>query len=373
MSARTGGDARPALAPVFVGLGLTASLPAAAVGLVGASLRIPIETASLTVSFVFAGLAAGVVLTALVGSRRGLLGLVSLGAAVQAVGSVVVAGSVGTVSLLAGATLLGLGFGATELTAVAAARLLGGATARRLTRLTALLALTAATAPVAVAVLGPAWSWRAAFAVAAVVQVVAAVTVLSGSTALSSTRTAARWRTALRPRRWHLVALAYVGAETLVVAWVTQVAGTALGLPAAPAVLAVAASWLSLALGRAGASRLLGRGVVPAALLVRALLGATVLLVLAAVLPGAARVLALVAALMCAGPVYSLVLAQAESYDTRGLAVLVGSGALGGAAVSALGAPVHAVAGIAGVLLLAAAALGFATLVMPSSHRGRFT
>lgn len=84
--------------------------------------------------------------------------------------------------------------------------------------------------------------------------------------------------------------------------------------------LAVAVFWLSLAVGRAGASRLLGRGTVPAALLARALLGATLLLAFSAVLNGPARMFALAGALVCAGPVYSLVLAQADSSDdTRGL------------------------------------------------------
>lgn len=45
--------------------------------------------------------------------------------------------------------------------------------------------------------------------------------------------------------------------------------------------------------------------------------------------------------------------------------MLVGSGAVGGAAVSALGAPVHSAAALPGVLLLAAAALGLALFVLP--------
>jgi fucose permease len=154
-----------------------------------------------------------------------------------------------------------------------------------------------------------------------------------------------------------------VGAETLVVAWVGRLFGSALGLAVGGMVMATSAFWIAIALGRRIAARVLSAGVAASRLLAVVLGGAVVCLAGAAASTGAVRAVALVLGLLCAGPVYPLILSTApRSTDPRVLAPLIGAGALGGTVVSGGGTLAFAAAGLSGVLLLAAAVLAAALL-----------
>lgn len=359
------------LTGVFVGMGLSGALPPAILPVLGAEAGFGAATASLVVSAVFAGLCTGVAGAALATTRLPPGMVLMAGGALQAAGLLLLAAGTGAGPVVAGAVVLGLGFGATELSATSAVRGLEAVTGRELARRTGLVALTAALAPVVLGLLVAAGHWRPLFAAAAALQVISAASLLRTGR-LPAPPQSTTWRRALRPRAHHLAAAAYVGAETLVVAWVARLLGSALGLAVGGMVAATATFWIAIALGRRIAARVLSAGLSAERLLVVTLAGAVVALAVAAATSGVVRAGALVLGLVCAGPVYPLVLSTSpRSTDPRTLASLIGTGALGGTVISAGGALAYSAAGLPGVLVLAAAALG--TALLASAVRAAFT
>jgi fucose permease len=352
-------------------MGLSGALPPAVLPVLGAEVGLGPATASLVVSTVFAGLCAGVVTAAAVAARLAPGAVLLAGGALQAAGLLLLATGAGAGTALGGAAVLGLGFGATELSATAVVRGLEAVTGRELARRTGLTALTAALAPVALGLLVVVGHWRPLLGAAAAVQVLSAASLLRAGRLPAPSRSGT-WRRALRLRAHHLAAAAYVGAETVVVAWVARLLGSALGLAVGGTVAATAAFWIAIALGRRIAARLLSAGTAAGRLLVVVLGGAVVALAVAAATGGVARAVALVLGLVCAGPVYPLILSTApRSADPQVLAPLIAAGALGGTVISAGGTVAYSAAGLAGVLLLAAAALAVALLACAASSSAR--
>jgi fucose permease len=351
------------IAAAFVGLGMSGAIPPALLPVLGRELGAPAQQMSLVLSALFAGLCVGVVLTAAIGEALAPARAVAAGAVVQGAGLVLLAAATVPLAALSGGFVLGVGFGATELSAFAVARRTEVAPGPLLSHLTAALAVTSAVTPVVVGLLASTGYWRAALVGAAAVHAVTAVAVLLAVPGSTPRPAATAWRSALRVRRAHVLVFGYVGAEVLVGAWTARLAASALGLQPAAAAAATAAFWASLAVGRVAAGLLLRGRLTAERLLAPVLVSASAWFLLAAALSGVPRALAVVLGLMSAGPAYGLIVATTDGAgDRRVLGGLIATGALGGAVVSALGAAAFAVAGLEGVLLLAAASLAGAVL-----------
>ena len=91
----------------------------------------------------------------------------------------------------------------------------------------------------------------------------------------------------------------------------------------------------------------------------------------AAAVTGAPRVAAVLVGLLTAGPVYPLLLSTAPgTTDPRVLASFIAVGAFSGSVVTLAGTVAFYTAGLAGVLLLAAAMLGVSLLASGVARRG---
>jgi hypothetical protein len=360
MSRRAGfvppGAAPLAMSGVFVGMGVSGALPPAILPLLARETGLAPAAASLVVSGVFAGLFVGVVAAALAGAAVPPARLLAAGAVLQAAGLLLMARDAGAAETVAGAVVLGVGFGVTELSAIAVVRGLETIIGRDLTRRTSLVALTAALTPVVLGLLVAVGHWRPLLVAAAALHLLTAVGLPVREAIAPGPVTG--WRPALRLRRHHLAVAAYVGAETLLFAWVARIAGSALSLAIGLTVATTAAFWLAIAGGRQISSRLLAAAVPARLLLVGALMLAISALAVAATVDGVPRAVALVLALAGAGPVYPLVLSTApDASNTRILAPLIAAGSLGGTLVSGAGALVYRWEGLSGVLILAAGML----------------
>jgi fucose permease len=363
------GAAWVALSGVFTGMGLSGALPPAVLPVLTRASGLTPGAASLVVSGMFAGLFVGVIAAALgaasVGSRR----LLMAGAWLQAAGLLLMAHDAQQGEVVAAAVVLGVGFGVTELSAVALVRGLEAVTGRDLARRTSLVAFTAALTPLVLGLLVAVGHWRPLFVAAAALHLGVAVALLGGKS--SAPRGVVSWHRAVRPRRHHLAVAAYVGAETLLVAWVARIAATSLHLSTGRTVAATAAFWIAIAVGRRVSSRLLSAAVPAQRLLAGTLVSAIAALLVAATTDGAPRAVALFVALVGAGPVYPLVLATAPgAADARVLAPLIAAGALGGTLVTGVGTVAYRSSGLSGVLFLAAGMLAICLLAGRSS-RGR--
>lgn len=360
------------IATAFVGLGLSGAIPPALMPVLGRELGASAQQMSLVLSALFAGLCLGVVLTAAVGEAITPAQAVAAGALVQGAGLVLLAAATVPLAALSGGFLLGVGFGATELSAFAVARRIEITAGRLLSHLTAALAVTSAVTPLVVGLLAGTGYWRAALVGAAAVHVVSAVAVLLAAPGSTSAPPATAWRSALRIGRSHFLVFGYVGAEVLVAAWTARLAASALDLGPAAAAAATAGFWAALAIGRLSAGLVLRARLTAQRLLAPVLVTACASLLLAAALSGVPRMLAVVLALVSAGPAYGLILATTDGAgDRRVLGGLIATGALGGAVVSAFGTAAYAVADLEGVLLLAAASLTGAVLAhsLPAGAR----
>lgn len=360
---------RGVLVAAFVGLGISAAVPPALLPVLAQSTGSSPERLSLVVSMVFGALWAGVLATAALAwaPERSA----AVGSSAQAAGLVGFAVSSSLGGLLVSAALVGFGFGASELSATAMMRRTRDTSGRGLTGLTAALALTSAGTPVVLGLLAVDGRWRAAVIAGAVVHVVTSIALLRATPRATSEVPATPWAAAMRRGGMRLAVALYVGAETVLAAWIARTAADAFDLSSGAAAGATTAFWLALAAGRLGGTAWLARHPVPRPTLVALLGAATVLLAVAAASGGTLRLAAVVLALVCCGPVYALVLTIAPGTgDVRVLAVLVACGAAGGAIVSAAAAPVHGVAGLGGVLLLGAGTLaGCVLAVLVGSRR----
>lgn len=358
------------LSGVFVGLGLSGALPPAVLPVLGDRFAQSPERMSLLVPAMFAGLMVGVLATAVGATARAPERAIVLGAVVQAAGLLVLAAASVTGGALVGAFVLGAGFGATELSAVAVARSAGSRQGRLLARLTAVLAVTSALAPLALGALVDNGSWRAVLFAAAGVHLLTAL-LLARSGQRTVTGPVSSWAAAMRPHPAHLSMVGYVGAEAVVAAWMARIASGALEVSVAGAAGATAAFWVVLAMGRLGGSRLLLSVAAPRLLRV-SLVGAAGALAVLAAASGVPRLVAVVAGLVCAGPVYALLLATAPTAsDARALGVLVGAGALGGAVIGGAGAVAFSLVGLSGVLALAAGSLGLVLVAVLLGERAQ--
>jgi fucose permease len=355
------GAASLALSGAFVGMGLSGALPSAILPVLARQTGLSPEAASLVVSGVFAGLFLGVTAAALAWAAIPPVRMLRAGAWLQAGGLLLMAQDAGPQEVVGGAVVLGVGFGITELSATAVVRGLEAVTGLDLTRRTSLVALTAALTPVLLGLLVAIGYWRPLFVAAAALHLLIAVALDDGESVPPAPPTS--WRRAARPRKHHLIVAAYVGGETLLVAWFTRIAGTSLRLGVGPTVAATAAFWVAIAAGRRVASPLHLAAMPARRLLAATLVLAIAALAIAAATDGVPRAVALFVALAGAGPVYPLVLATAPgAKDARVLAPLIAAGSLGGTLVTGIGTMAYRSAGQPGVLLLAAGALAVCLL-----------
>lgn len=350
----------------FAALGATGAVLGPALPALADQSGVDAPRASLVVPALFLGLLVGVgvlQLPRLAAARPRPLR--RWGACLQAAGLVAVAASTSLSALLVAGAVTGVGFGVSEATAsaVVTARADG---AGRLSLLGAAFAIAAIAAPACVglslAATGALWP---VFLAVAGLQLVAAI----------STEEAGPPPPGIAPiggpagTPWPLAALLmlYVGAEVLLSTWATELTRSLLSVDRSVAAAASTVFWCCLALGRVLGARAT-RYVTADVLLRRLVPTAAVVLGLAG---GAAAVswegvgLVLVAlAVVVLGPVYALALAVGD--DASGVpmpgvsARRIGIGALGGAAVPAVAAPLVFLGGPLGVLLVATLLLAVA-------------
>lgn len=331
-------------------------------------------SASLVVSALFAGLLLGVALLELPGAgTTSPARLRGCGTLAQAVGLVGVALSASPSLLIAGGLLTGIGFGLTEATAsaVVVARRDG---ARALTMLGAVFAIAAILTPavVALSLLATGSVWPAIAGVA-VLQVAATAGTAAGADGQTTAQTTAQTPGGPASTGVALAAVLvlYVGAEVLLSTWAAELVRTQLAVGASVAALAATGFWGCLALGRWAGSHVAVHMSV-SALLRSVLLAAAAACGAAALLihlgAGAAALVCLAVAVVLLGPAYALALAVgaggSDAPRPRVAARRIGLGALGGALVPAVVAPLTAVGGVASVPATAAVLLAAATWLM---------
>ncbi|WP_374009936.1 sugar MFS transporter [Leifsonia sp. LS-T14] len=375
-----------ALLLAFVSLGAVSStIPAAIPGL---AQRLGEAAADLlpSVSLLFLGLFAGVLLTAVPrrGSARTLL---PVGAGLQSAGLVVVAfaGSVPTVFV--GATVTGVGFGLVEASATALSRARSAeGTPARLTALNAASAVAAAGAPLVVA-FAPAGALGVAVGVVAVVPAAAAALAVgarsawagaSGSTASGSAVSGARSsavRSAPAGRVWLIGAalLLFVGAETVLAGWSSTLPQALFAVSAGGAAVGTTVFWTLMAAGRFACTAILARGVRPRVYLTVAMFAGALVAALSALAGhGLGAALLICAVVLCIAPGYALLLGAALAATpperaVRTASALVALGAAGGSAVSfvvavTVGSAPAAVLLVVSVLLVGCALVCLAAL-----------
>ncbi|MDN4599216.1 MFS transporter [Leifsonia virtsii] len=373
-----------ALALAFVSLGaVSAAIPASLPG-TAARLEVPAADLLPSVSLLFLGLFAGVLVVAV--ARRGSAGTVlPFGSGLEAAG-LVVAAFAPSVPVFHGAALLtGIGFGLVEASATALTRARSASgTPARLSALNGASAVAAAVAPLLL-VAGQGALWAPILVIAAV-PAAAAVSgavargswhgsVPEGTSRAGSAVSGSRVRggVALLPVALFL----FVGAETILAGWSSTLPGRLLGIPPAAAAAGTAVFWTLMAVGRFACTALLARGVRPGVYLpVAALAAAALALVAAVVGQGVGAVLLVAAVVVCVAPGYALLLGSALALTppegaARISGALVAIGAAGGSAISFAVAATVADAPAAVLVVVACLLAGCAVLSVLGHRRGR--
>lgn len=374
----------PSLFFAFGSLGVVGATVPAAIPVVAARLYVASESLLPSVSLLFFGLLAGVLVAAVPGVRVTVL--LPTGLTLQAAGLLLIAFAASAPMFLIAAATAGVGFGLVEASATTLARFCSStSTPARLAWLNGASAVSAACAPLLIAVVP---------IDALTVTTIAIVAVPAGGLAIA-VRSRSAWPSvasphADRPRfaggeRRRLLTFAaalflFVGAETILSGWSSVLPQTLLHLAPGYAAVGTSVFWILMAGGR-----FLGAVVVRAG--VQALSYLLVASVLAAGLTVAAGVFAspfIAAVLLClvvplVAPGYALLLgsaltAVATSAAGRTTGWLIATGAAGGAFISfavaaVFGSAPTAVLFSVGVLLTCAVALAWR--VRSGDHRTR--
>ena len=333
-----------ALLLAFLSLGaVSATIPAAIPGL---AQRLGTAAADLlpSVSLLFLGLFAGVLVTAVPrrGSARTLL---PAGSGLQSVGLVLVAFAGSVPAVFVGAAVTGVGFGLVEASATALSRARSAeGTPARLTALNAASAVAAAGAPLLVAFVPPAALWVPIVVLALVPAGAAAVAVRARSSWPGpSPSRASMVPTVAAPRRvWSVGAalVLFVGAETVLAGWSSTLPQALLPVSAGGAAVGTTVFWTLMAAGRFVCSAILARGVPPRLYLTVAVFAGALLAGLSALAgEGLGAALLICAVVVCIAPGYALLLgaalaATSQERAARTASALVALGAAGGSAVS---------------------------------------
>ncbi|NUU05030.1 hypothetical protein [Leifsonia sp. C5G2] len=378
-----------ALTLAFVSLGaVSAAIPAS---LPAAATRLGVAAADLlpSVSLLFLGLFAGVVVVAVArrGSARTML---PVGSGLEAAGLIAVACAPSVPVFLGAALATGIGFGLVEASATALTRARSAhGTPARLSALNGASAVAAAGAPLLI-VAGQGAPWAPLLAIA-LVPAGAAVTGTvvrtgwpgspdgapsrargAGSGAGAGSGPGVRGRVTLLAVALFL----FVGAETILAGWSSTLPAQLLDIAPAAAAAGTTVFWTLMAVGRFACTALLARGVRPAVYLpVAALVAAVLGSAGAAVGRGVGAALLVAAVVVCVAPGYALLMGCALAVTPPGGAArissaLVAVGAAGGSAISFVVAATVGAAPAAVLLVVSLLLAGCAVLSVLGVRRG---
>ncbi|NED96805.1 hypothetical protein G1H11_15960 [Phytoactinopolyspora alkaliphila] len=328
---------------VFAGMGLSAALVPASLPLVADELGVAVPDVLGAVPALFGGLLTGVMGAPLLVRSRPVTWVLCAGVLAQGTGLACFALAPSAPLVVVAAGLVGLGFGATEVTASASARALARtATTALLGRLMLVVALTAASAPLAVLAAGHAGAGRLALLAATGYHLACAWRLIhDASFRGSATPVPTPHRSALRrlPAGVVVALFLYVGVESILAGWSAVTVETTLGLDPSTAAIGTSAFWVLISIGRL-ASPWVQRHLRPARAVQVCAAVQTVTLGAAIVAGPSGVTVAVVLALavVACGPCYAILLGHAltvvsDRAAPSATAVLIGVGAAGGALI----------------------------------------
>lgn len=342
-----GRSGRAGLLLAFAGLGATAALVPASIPAMAQVLDEDTGVLARVVPALFVGLFLGVALSPRSARRHGPGPVAAAGSGVQALGLGLASLAGNATGVVLAALIAGVGFGVTESSGTALARVSelsspGRGTGRTLISLTAATAAAAATAPLLVLVGGTSVV-RAVLAAAAVLHLLAAMALareIRGRHHTSAPRGVRRQP--LRVGRLGWAVFFYVGSETILAGWSAVLLRDALDVTPSIAAAGTSVFWVLLLLGRSAATPVISVGVPPRAVLTACQYGAGVALAGAAASAHGSptvSVVLLAASATLMGPCYGFLLGEGLDAVPADRAAhlsahLIALGALGGAVVS---------------------------------------
>ncbi|SEA40099.1 Fucose permease [Leifsonia sp. 21MFCrub1.1] len=368
----------------FVALGAVGAVIPASIPAVAERTGVAPEELLPSVSLLFLGLFAGVLVTAV--PRRGRARtLLPVGSALQVAGLALVACATSAPLFFLAATVTGLGFGLVEASATALSRARSSeGTPVRLTVLNGASAVAAAGAPLLIAFVPAAALWAPVAALALVPAagaVLAAVARATWPGAAEGSAPPPRVQRGAGRRLWPVGAalFLFVGAETVLAGWSSTLSQSLFGLAGATAAVGTTAFWTLMAVGRFACAAVVARGVPARVYLPAAVGAASVVAVLSAIVgQGVGTALLIGAVVLLVAPGYALLLGSALAATTREGAdrtasILVAVGSAGGSAIS-FAVAVTVGSAPAGVLLVIAGLLaGCALLSLAPLRSSRAT
>ncbi|NYD74980.1 MFS family permease [Leifsonia soli] len=367
----------------FVALGAVGAVIPASIPAVAERTGLAPEELLPSVSLLFLGLFAGVLVTAV--PRRGRARtLLAVGSALQVAGLALVACATSAPLFFLAATVTGLGFGLVEASATALSRARSSeGTPVRLTVLNGASAVAAAGAPLLIAFVPAAALWAPVAALALVPAAGAVLAAVAGATWPGAEGSAPppRVQRGAGRRLWPVGAalFLFVGAETVLAGWSSTLSQSLFGLAGTTAAVGTTAFWTLMAVGRFACAAVVARGVPARVYLPVAVGAAAVVAVLSAIVgQGVGAALLIGAVVLLVAPGYALLLGSALAATTRERAdrtasILVAVGSAGGSAVS-FAVAVTVGSAPAGVLLVIAGLLaGCALLSLAPLRSSRAT
>lgn len=325
------------------------------------------------VPLMFGGLFFGVVLAPLLNLRLRLDLVIRFATALLSLGLVGLLLAASPQLFFAASALLGLGFGALEVSITAAVKASGTDTTRDLTKLNLVFAASAMAAPLLLLLELSLFGSAYLLLLTAVLAVVPSF----GIAALTSTQGRAKLAGGVKLLPLLLAALLYVGAESVLAGWSSTLVEALLDLRPEQAAIGASAFWALIALGRWASLVVTPRFLGPRAAAIFWAAAAAGALLSAALLPLGPATLALFAvAIFAAGPLYALLIARvlelvpSQSASSTTAAVIV-VGAAGGfliPAVLQLNPGIAQAAWLAGLSFLLVSALATFTLRTKASE-----
>jgi fucose permease len=325
------------LIPVFVAMGISASLFPAAIPALSAEMQVNPSALISAVPAMFGGLLVAVAMTPFVATRFSEGSLMRLGLGFMASGLAVAGLATQPELFVLGAVVVGLGFGITEVAGTSSAKRLHENTSSKLTQLNTAFALAALTTPIGFLALGAILGPLASFLIAASLALLFAI-LHRGE---SDVRVKIQTKTPLNLGilLFAVAALCYVGAETLIAGWSSVLINQIGGLEAEFAAIGGSAFWALFAIGRV-LSTLITPNWLPGtkALVLWPAISAASLLSAAFGWQAGSATLILIAfavATIAAGPCYALIIGvaldmQQASNSTALTSMLILCGSIGG-------------------------------------------